>query len=161
MSSQHESCHTERAIDRRLFLGAAGALTLAGQPALAQEAKTEPGPAGASAKTGCHGLLLRISSSASTRLCRRSPLSGRDSPVDMFAGCWLAAEEGTGRLRNGAAGRGGPKVSVGQSFKTSPQLAALANGVAAHTRTTTYHRSADLADPGAPAARRKHRRPPR
>src|SRR5438876_9981637 len=37
MTSQHENT-----IDRRLFLGAAGALTLAGSPALAQEPKGEP-----------------------------------------------------------------------------------------------------------------------
>src|ERR1700680_2563153 len=34
----------ERGLDRRLFLGAAGALTLLGQPALAQEAKPAATP---------------------------------------------------------------------------------------------------------------------
>src|SRR5258708_31696332 len=49
MTSQQENSQTESSIDRRLFLGAAGALTLAAQPALAQgaqtEAKTEARPA--------------------------------------------------------------------------------------------------------------------
>ena len=39
MTSQHES-----SIDRRLFLGAVGALTLLGQPALAQDGKSEAKP---------------------------------------------------------------------------------------------------------------------
>ena len=41
MTSQQENSQTESSIDRRLFLGAAGALTLAGQSALAQGAQTE------------------------------------------------------------------------------------------------------------------------
>ena len=41
MTSQQENSQIESAIDRRLFLGAAGALTLAGQSALAQGAQTE------------------------------------------------------------------------------------------------------------------------
>ena len=44
MTSQQENSQIESAIDRRLFLGAAGALTLAGQSALAQETKAEARP---------------------------------------------------------------------------------------------------------------------
>src|SRR5260370_23353101 len=51
MTSQQENSPIDSSIDRRLFLGAAGALTLAAQPALAQgaqtEAKTEAKPADA------------------------------------------------------------------------------------------------------------------
>ena len=41
MTSQQENSPIDSSIDRRLFLGAAGALTLAAQPALAQGAQTE------------------------------------------------------------------------------------------------------------------------
>src|SRR5260370_25996666 len=51
MTSQQENSQIESSIDRRLFLGAAGALTLAAQPGLAQgaqaEAKAEARPADA------------------------------------------------------------------------------------------------------------------
>src|SRR5215475_965821 len=50
MTSRHDSFHTESGIDRRLFLGAAGALTVAGQSALAQETNSESRPVGAAAK---------------------------------------------------------------------------------------------------------------
>ena len=51
MTRRQDNSQTESSIDRRLFLGAAGALTLAAQPALAQgahgdtkaEAKAEKG----------------------------------------------------------------------------------------------------------------------
>src|SRR5260221_13005477 len=41
MTSRQENSQIESSIDRRLFLGAAGALTLAAQQALAQGAPTE------------------------------------------------------------------------------------------------------------------------
>src|SRR5215467_12352143 len=41
MTSQHDDAPADSPIDRRLFLGAAGALTLAGQSAVAQETKPE------------------------------------------------------------------------------------------------------------------------
>src|SRR5437899_8735439 len=42
MTSQQENSQIESSMDRRLFLGAAGALTLAGPSAAAQETKAEP-----------------------------------------------------------------------------------------------------------------------
>ena len=60
MTSQHEI-----SIDRRLFLGAVGALTLLGQPAFAQDGKSE-------AKTSLRRFPSVLSSSISgTASCRR------------------------------------------------------------------------------------------
>src|SRR3984893_1616855 len=133
MTSQHDST-----IDRRLFLGAAGALTLAGQPALAQEtkteAKTEPRPASAAKQLSEIIADFVVGFDATTLpplAVERTRLAFVDTFAVMLAG---SREEGPGIVcemvqQEEAA----PKVSVvGQSFKTSPQLAALANGVAAH-----------------------------
>jgi len=148
MTSQHEG-----AIDRRLFLGAAGAVTLLGQPALAQEAKSEM-------KTEVKVTEIKrlsdtiadfvVSFDATTLpplALERVRLAFIDTLAVMLAG---SREEGTGIVcemvqQEGAA----PKVSVvGQSFKTSPQLAALANGVAAHIMD--YDMSSLLGQPTSP-----------
>src|SRR6516225_9074024 len=104
MTSQHDNTPADTPIDRRLFLGAAGALTLAGQAALAQETKP-------------------VAQNETPQAKRLS-----DTIAVMLAG---SREEGAAIVcemvqQEGAA----PKVSVvGQPFRTSPQLAALANGV--------------------------------
>src|SRR5215467_8144909 len=136
MTPQQENSQIESTIDRRLFLGA-GVLTLVGQPALAQEAKSE-------VKTEMKATeVKRLSDTIADFVTgfdtatlpplamERVRLAFIDTFAVMLAG---SREEGTGIVcamieQEGAA----PKVSVvGQSFKTSPQLAALANGVAAH-----------------------------
>src|SRR5580704_15066404 len=149
MTSQHDST-----IDRRLFLGAAGALTLAGQPALAQEtkteAKTEPRPAAAAKRLSDTIADFVVGFDATTLpplAVERTRLAFVDTFAVMLAG---SREEGTGIVcemvqQEEAA----PKVSViGQSFKTSPQLAALANGVAAHIMD--YDMSSLLGQPTSP-----------
>src|SRR4029077_20399033 len=133
MTSQHES-----SIDRRLFLGAVGALTLLGQPALAQGGKSEAKP-----DAKADALAKRLSDTIADFVVgfdpkslpplaiERARLAFIDTLAVMLAG---SREEGSEIVcemirQEGAA----PKVSViGQSFRTSPQLAALANGVAAH-----------------------------
>src|SRR5215470_8791080 len=148
--------HQEGAIDRRLFLGAAGAVTLLGQPAVAQEAKSEM-------KTEVKVTEIKrlsdtiadfvVSFDATTLpplALERVRLAFIDTLAVMLAG---SREEGTGIVcemvqQEGAA----PKVSVvGQSFKTSPQLAALANGVAAHIMD--YDMSSLLGQPRASGRR--------
>src|SRR5580704_16068544 len=154
MTSQHDST-----IDRRLFLGAAGALTLAGQPALAQgtktetktEAKTEPRPAAAAAKRLSDTIADFVVGFDAKTLpplaVERARLAFIDTFAVMLAG---SREEGAGIVcemvqQEGAA----PRVSVvGQSFKTSPQLAPLANGVAAHIMD--YDMSSLLGQPTSP-----------
>src|SRR3984893_2006507 len=154
MTSQHDST-----IDRRLFLGAAGALTLAGQPALAQETKTEkttetktePRPTDAAAKRLSDTIADFVVGFDATTLpplaVERTRLAFVDTFAVMLAG---SREEGTGIVcemvqQEEAA----PRVSVvGQSFKTSPQLAALANGVAAHIMD--YDLSSLLGQPTSP-----------
>ena len=153
MTSQHDST-----IDRRLFLGAAGALTLAGQPALAQEtktetkteAKTEPRPAAAAKQLSDIIADFVVGFDATTLpplAVERTRLAFVDTFAVMLAG---SREEGAGIVcemvqQEEAA----PRVSVvGQSFKTSPQLAALANGVAAHIMD--YDMSSLLGQPTSP-----------
>ncbi len=150
MPSDQENAQTESAIDRRLFLGAAGALTLATQSTLAQEAKTEP-----KAITGGKRLSDTIADFVIGFDAQRLPpvtvervrLAFIDTFAVMLAG---SREEGTALVcemvqQEGAA----PRVSViGQSFRTSPQLAALANGVAAHIMD--YDFSSLLGQPTSP-----------
>jgi 2-methylcitrate dehydratase PrpD len=143
MTSRHEST-----IDRRLFLGATGAL-LAGQQALAQEAKSEAKPA--VAKRLSDTIADFVVGFDATRLpplaVERTRLAFVDTFAVMLAG---SREEGAGIVcemvqQEGAA----PRVSVvGQSFRTSPQLAALANGVAAHIMD--YDFSSLLGQPTSP-----------
>jgi 2-methylcitrate dehydratase PrpD len=136
MTSHHDDKPADTPIDRRLFLGAAGALTLAGQSALAQESKTD-------AKSESSPQAKRLSDTIADFVTgfdpgtlppvaiERARFAFIDTLAVMLAG---SREEGSAIVcemvqQEGAA----PKVSVvGQPFRTSPQLAALANGVAAH-----------------------------
>ena len=146
MTSQHDGT-----IDRRLLLGAAGALTLAGQSALAQETKTETKPADGPAKRLSDTIADFVVGFGPATLpplaVERVRLAFIDTVAVMLAG---GREEGTGMVcemvqQEEAA----PKISVvGQSFKTSPQLAALANGVAAHIMD--YDFSSLLGQPTSP-----------
>jgi 2-methylcitrate dehydratase PrpD len=152
MTSQHDNTPAESAIDRRLFLGAAGALTLAGQSALAQETKP-----GAAIETPPQARRLSDTiadfvtgfdlASLPPLAIERTRLAFVDTFAVMLAG---SREEGAAIVcemvqQEGAA----PKVSVvGQSFRTSPQLAALANGVAAHIMD--YDFSSVLGQPTSP-----------
>jgi 2-methylcitrate dehydratase PrpD len=154
MTSRQENSQTESSIDRRLFLGAAGALTLVAQPALAQgaqtEAKAEAKPADAARRLSDTIADFVVGFDARTLpplAVERARLAFIDTLAVMLAG---SREEGTGIAcdmvqQEGAA----PKVSVvGQSFRTSPQLAALANGVAAHIMD--YDFSSLLGQPTSP-----------
>ena len=148
MTSQPEST-----IDRRLFLGTAAALTVAGQQALAQEAKTEiqteakAADARRLSDTIADFVVGFDPKSLPPLAIERARLAFIDTLAVMLAG---SREEGSGIVcemvqQEGAA----PKVSVvGQSFKTSPQLAALANGVAAHIMD--YDMSSLLGQPTSP-----------
>src|SRR5258706_3415647 len=154
MTSQQENSPIESSIDRRLFLGAAGALTLAAQPALAQgtqaEPKTEAKPADAAKRLSDTIANFVVGFDATTRpplAVERMGLAFIDTLAVMLAG---SREEGTGIVcemvqQEGAAA--GASV-IGQSFRTSPQLAALANGVAAHIMD--YDLSSLLGQPTSP-----------
>jgi 2-methylcitrate dehydratase PrpD len=151
MTSRHDNTPAESAIDRRLFLGAAGALTLAAQSALAQETK----PAAKSETPQAKRLSDTISdfvvgfdlAAVPPLAIERARFAFVDTLAVMLAG---SREEGAAIVcemvqQEGAA----PKVSVvGQSFRTSPQLAALANGVAAHIMD--YDFSSVLGQPTSP-----------
>src|SRR5215471_3682200 len=155
MTSQQQNQQIESSIDRRLFLGAAGAMTLAGQSALAQgaqtEAKAEAKPADAAARrlsdTIADFVVGFDGSTLPPLAVERTRLAFIDTFAVMLAG---SREEGTGIVcemvqQEGAA----PRVSVvGQSFRTSAQLAALANGVAAHSMD--YDFSSLLGQPTSP-----------
>jgi 2-methylcitrate dehydratase PrpD len=151
MASQHDNSQNQNTIDRRLFLGAAGALTLLGQPALAQEAKPETKPDAAAAKklsdTVADFVVGFDPKTLPPLAVERARLAFIDTFAVMLAG---SREEGSEIVcemvkQEGAA----PKVSVvGQSFRTSPQLAALANGVAAHIMD--YDMSSLLGQPTSP-----------
>src|SRR6202521_5758367 len=142
MTSLHE--HT---IDRRLFLGAAGALTLLGQPALAQEAKPAAAPLKKLIESIADFVVGFDIKKVSPVGIERARLAFIDTMAVMLAG---SREQGSDLVcemvkQEGAA----PKVSViGQSFRTSPQLAALANGVAAHIMD--YDLSSLLGQPTSP-----------
>jgi 2-methylcitrate dehydratase PrpD len=141
-------------IDRRLLLGAAGALGLAGTSALAQPAKDQSKPDEKPAETA-----RKLSETIADFVVgfdikqvpplaiERARLAFIDTMAVMLAG---SREEGSGIVcemvkQEEAA----PKVSViGQSFRTSPQLAALANGVAAHIMD--YDLSSLLGQPTSP-----------
>ena len=154
MTSQQENSQIESSIDRRLFLGAAGALTLAAQPALAQgaqtEAKAEAKPADAAKRLSDTIADFVVGFDATTLpplAVERVRLAFIDTFAVMLAG---SREEGTGIVCEMVQQEGAvPRVSVvGQSFRTSPQLAALANGVAAHIMD--YDFSSLLGQPTSP-----------
>ncbi len=132
MTSRHDNTPAESAIDRRLFVGAAGAFTLAGQSALAQEAKPEATPQAKRLSDTIADFITTFDIASLPPLAvERARFAFIDTLAVMLAG---SREEGAAIVcemvqQEGAA----PKVSVvGQPFRTSPQLAALANGVAAH-----------------------------
>ena len=152
MTSQDDDTPAESAIDRRLFLGAAGALTLAGQAALAQESKSETKgevkPQAKRLSDTIADFVTGFDLAAVPPLgVERARFAFVDTLAVMLAG---SREEGSAIVcemvqQEGAA----PKVSVvGQSFRTSPQLAALANGVAAHIMD--YDFSSLLGQPTSP-----------
>src|SRR5580692_9828234 len=124
MAARHEKSQIGNAIDRRLFLGAAGALTLAGSPALAQEPKAETKPA-APAKRLSDTIADFVVGFDAKTLPPLAVERARLAFIDTFA-----------------------VMVVGQSFRTSPQLAALANGVAAHIMD--YDMSSLLGQPTSP-----------
>src|SRR5262249_39405782 len=136
MTSQHDNAPEDSPIDRRLFLGGAGALTLAGQSAVAQETKPEakseaPPQAKRLSDTIADFVTGFDSTTPPPPAIERAPVALVDTPPVMLAG---SREEGTSIVCEMAQQEGAaPKVAVvGQPFRTSPQLAALANGVAAH-----------------------------
>ena len=144
-------------IDRRLLLGGAGALGVAATSALAQEAKPVTSAVKADEKPAGSG--RRLSDIIADFVVgfdiakvpplgiERARLAFVDTMAVMLAG---AREQGSDLVcemvkQEGAA----PQVSViGQSFRTSPQLAALANGVAAHIMD--YDLSSLLGQPSSP-----------
>jgi 2-methylcitrate dehydratase PrpD len=140
-------------IDRRLLLGAAGALGLVGSSALAQEAKeTKPEAklveAGKKLSDTIADFVVGFDIKQMPPLgIERARLAFIDTMAVMLAG---SREQGADLVcemvrQEGAA----PKVSViGQSLRTSPQLAALANGVAAHIMD--YDLSSLLGQPTSP-----------
>ena len=144
----------ESSIDRRLFLGGPGALILLGQPVLAQAAKSEAKP-----DAKADAIVKRLSdtiadfvvgfdaTSLPPLAIERARLAFIDTLAVMLAG---SREEGSEIVCEMVRQEGaGPKVSVvGQSFRTSPQLAALANGVAAHIMD--YDMSSLLGQPTSP-----------
>ena len=144
----------ESSIDRRLFLGGPGALILLGQPVLAQDAKSEAKP-----DAKADAIVKRLSdtiadfvvgfdaTSLPPLAIERARLAFIDTLAVMLAG---SREEGSEIVCEMVRQEGaGPKVSVvGQSFRTSPQLAALANGVAAHIMD--YDMSSLLGQPTSP-----------
>ena len=149
MTSQDESL-----IDRRLFLGAAGTLPLMGKAAVAQDAKSEPKPISKPSATGkrpsdaiADFVVGFDPKSLPPVAIERARLAFIDTLAVMLAGsrergceivCEMVRQEGAV-----------PKVSVvGQSLRTSPQLAALANGVAAHIMD--YDMSSLLGQPTSP-----------
>ena len=130
--------HDESAIDRRLFLGAAGTLTFLGQPALAQERKSEA-PSDRQAGRAARLLSDAIAdfvlgfelSSLPPIAIERARLAFIDTLAVMLAG---SREQGC-EIVNAMVRQEGAAATVsvvGHSLRTSPQLAALANGVAAH-----------------------------
>jgi 2-methylcitrate dehydratase PrpD len=153
MTSGQKNTPVESAIDRRLFLGAAGALTLAAQPALAQgdnsgvKAEARPPERKRLSDTVADFVTGFDLAAVPPLAVERARFAFVDTLAVMLAG---SREEGSTIVcemvqQEGAA----PKVSVvGQSFRTSPQLAALANGVAAHIMD--YDFSSMLGQPTSP-----------
>ena len=163
-----ESELDDRAFNRRLFLGAAGSLTLLGTPALAQSEAVPPPalapppvpvpvpvPASPPAARAAGRLSDKIADfvigfdlkTVPPLAIERARLAFIDTLAVMLAG---SREQGTALAcemvrQEGAA----PAVSaVGQSLRTSPQLAAFANGVAAHIMD--YDLSSMLGQPTSP-----------
>jgi len=131
-----------RSIDRRLLLGA-GASTLMGLPALAQQSggeaskPSEPKPAAPAApdkrlsQVVAEFVVGFDLKDAPPEVINRARVAFTDTVGVMLAGCRQEVSQilcDMVRLEGST-----PSASiVGQSFRASPQLAALANGVAAH-----------------------------
>ena len=129
-------------IDRRLLLGA-GASTLMGLPALAQQAGAEAAKPGEAKPAAAAGQAKRLGQviaeyvvgfdlrDAPPEVINRARVAFTDTVGVMLAGCRQDVSHilcDMVRLEGSA-----PAASiVGQSLRASPQLAALANGVAAH-----------------------------
>src|SRR5262249_36015462 len=149
-SAREDRMNSQPEIDRRLLLGAAGALGLVGTSALAQETKPKARPAEAGKKPSDTIADFVVGFDASTLPplgIERARLAFIDTMAVMLAG---SREQGSDivceMVQQEAAA---PKVSViGQSFRTSSQLAALANGVAAHIMD--YDFSSLLGQPTSP-----------
>jgi 2-methylcitrate dehydratase PrpD len=152
MTSQRDDARDDSHIDRRLFLegslGAAGAVALAGGPAVAEETKPAETREARRLSDTVADFVAGFDPAALPPLAvERMRLAFVDTFAAMLAGC---REEGSTIVcdmvrQEGAA----PKVSVvGQPFRTSPQLAALANGVAAHIMD--YDFSSILGQPTSP-----------
>jgi 2-methylcitrate dehydratase PrpD len=152
MTWRRENWQSESSIDRRLFLGAAGALTLAAQPALASQAEAKSQAQSVDTEKRLSDTIADFvvgfdAAALPPLAAERVRLAFIDTLAVMLAG---SREDGTGIVcdmvqQEGAAA----KVSVvGQSFRTSPQLAALANGVAAHIMD--YDFSSLLGQPTSP-----------
>jgi len=144
----------ERSIDRRLFLGAAGTLTLMTQAATAQDARSAPKADSqtAAARRRLSDTIADFVAGFDARslpplAAERARLAFVDTLAVMLAGsrehgCEIVCD----MVRQEHAA---PKVSVvGQPLRTSPQLAALANGVAAHIMD--YDMSSLLGQPTSP-----------
>jgi len=148
MTSRHEG-----SIDRRLLLGvlgAAGAVTVSGRPALAQDAKSEARPDATAKRLSdtIADFVVDLDPKLLPPLAiDRARLAFIDTLAVMLAG---SREEGSELAcemvrQEGAAAK---VLVVGQSLRTSPQLAALANGVAAHIMD--YDMSSMLGQPTSP-----------
>ncbi len=147
MILQRERARIDRTIDRRLFLGGAAALILAGPPALAQGVKPAAAAVTKLSDTIADFVVGFDPKSLPPLGIERARLAFIDTLAVMLAG---SREQGSlivcemVRQEDAAA-----KVSVvGQAFRTSPQLAALANGVAAHIMD--YDLSSLLGQPTSP-----------
>ncbi len=132
-----------QSIDRRLFLGA-GASTLMGLPALAQQNAGGEAPKPSEARpAAAAGQAKRLSEviadyvvgfdlkDAPSEVISRARIAFTDTVGVMLAGC----RQDVSRILCDMVRLEGstPAASiVGQSLRASPQLAALANGVAAH-----------------------------
>jgi len=144
----------ENLFDRRLFLAASGTLALAGQGARAQEPKrdsprdsTPAAPTRPLSDTIAEFVVGFDPASLPPIGIERARLAFIDTLAVMLAG---SREEGAGIVREMVRQEGAAAqvCVIGQRLRTSPQLAALANGVAAHIMD--YDMSSLLGQPTAP-----------
>jgi 2-methylcitrate dehydratase PrpD len=148
------SSHDAGAIHRRLFLGSAGTLAVMGTPAFAKDAESEtkaqPSPA-AGAKllsTAIGEFVANFDASSLPPLAiERARLAFIDTIAVMLAG---SRERGCAIVHEMVRQEGAAATAsvVGRSLRSSPQLAAMANGVAAHM--LDYDMSSLLGQPTAP-----------
>jgi len=118
--------------DRRVLLGASAAALLAGTHAARAEDKTPPAAESKKLSEQIADFVVGFDLAAAPPLAlERARLAFTDTLGVMLAG---SREKVAGLACDMVKAEGAAPVAsvVGQSFKTSPQLAALANGVAAH-----------------------------